>query len=228
MHTWNGQGPRTMRRRIGLVIAGVAVALMAGVGTGLAATSGPVDSGGVIHGCWTNAAINGSHVFKLQDAGTKCPKGTIAISWNQKGPAGPRGATGATGATGRAGMPGPAGPGFDFTTASGTVGPAIPATGTYFVDVLFNGVNAAPATGLVGQCGVSISVSFPPASVEFNSVFLEPTGVAGVQESVSGILSVTEQAMVGQTPAINCVDTSGNTVSINSVQWYMSPVQTRT
>jgi hypothetical protein len=61
---------------------------------------GPVDSSGVIHGCWTNAAINGTHVFVLQDAGTTCPKGTTAISWNQQGQQGPSAPPG----------PGPAGP----------------------------------------------------------------------------------------------------------------------
>jgi len=46
-------------------------------------SSGPVDSSGVIHGCYTNTALNGSHVFVLQDAGTNCPRGTTPISWNQ-------------------------------------------------------------------------------------------------------------------------------------------------
>ena len=87
-----------MNKRFGLAVAGLAVALVAGGGTALAAISGPIDSSGVIHGCWTNAAINGTHVFVLQDAGTSCPKGTTAISWNQTGPAGP------------AGPPGPGGP----------------------------------------------------------------------------------------------------------------------
>ena len=35
-----------------------------------------------------NAELNGSHVFVLQDAGTSCPKGTTAISWNAQGPTG--------------------------------------------------------------------------------------------------------------------------------------------
>src|SRR5579859_3992330 len=80
--------------RIGrkVIIAGsVALALMTGASAATAAvmTSGPVDSSGVIHGCYSNTALNGSHVFVLQDAGTNCPKGTTAISWNQTGPAGP-------------------------------------------------------------------------------------------------------------------------------------------
>jgi hypothetical protein len=68
------------------VIVAAAVTLALGAGTGIAAaammtSASPVDSSGVIHGCWTNRAINGSHVFVLQNAGTNCPKGTTAISW---------------------------------------------------------------------------------------------------------------------------------------------------
>jgi hypothetical protein len=93
----------------------------------------------VIHGCWTNAAINGTHVFVLQDPGTNCPKGTTAISWNQQGPAGPAGPAGPPGATGPAGpkgdtgSQGPAGP-------KGDVGPAGPAGPP--------GAPGAPGTGV--------------------------------------------------------------------------------
>ena len=83
-------------KTIRIVITGAtALALVAGgTAAGAAITGGPVDGSGVIHGCWTNAAINGTHVFVLQDAGTACPKGTTAISWNQRGPAGPAGLAG--------------------------------------------------------------------------------------------------------------------------------------
>jgi hypothetical protein len=110
------------RLRIGRVVitGAAALALVAGgTAAGAAIASGPVDGSGVIHGCWTNAAINGTHVFVLQDAGTTCPKSTTAITWNQTGPAGPAGATGATGTTGPAGLVGPIGP----TGATGAVGP---------------------------------------------------------------------------------------------------------
>jgi len=102
-----------------------ALALVAGGTAAGAAIAGPIDSSGVIHGCYTNRALHGSHVFVLQDAGTKCPHGTTAISWNQQGPAGPAGATGATGSqgpagpTGATGPQGPAGP----TGATGSQGP---------------------------------------------------------------------------------------------------------
>src|SRR5580693_1560015 len=86
--------------RIGrsVIIAG-ATALILAAGSGIAtaavmSSSSPVDSSGVIHGCWTNAEINGTHAFVLQDAGTTCPRGTTAISWNESGPKGPAGAAG--------------------------------------------------------------------------------------------------------------------------------------
>jgi hypothetical protein len=84
-----------------VIVAGVAT-LALGAGTGIATaammtSASPVDSSGVIHGCWTNRAVNGSHVFVLQNAGTNCPQGTTAISWNQRGPAGAPGPAGPAG-----------------------------------------------------------------------------------------------------------------------------------
>jgi hypothetical protein len=91
--------------RIGrkVIIAGaVALALTAGASAATAAvmSGGPVDGSGVIHGCYSTTALNGSHVFVLQDTGTSCPRGTTAISWNQQGPAGPVGPAGTSGVDG--------------------------------------------------------------------------------------------------------------------------------
>ena len=106
-------------KRMALVSAGAAVVLAIGGTAAAAVISGPVDGNGVVHGCYSSAAIKGSHVIVLQDAGTTCPNGTTAVSWNQQGPAGTQGATGATGpagpqgpagATGAAGKDGAAGP----------------------------------------------------------------------------------------------------------------------
>lgn len=102
-------------------IAGACVILILGTGSTAAyaaLTGSPVDSSGMIHGCWTNTAINGTHVFVLQDAGTTCPKGTTAISWNQQGPPGPAGPAGSPG------PPGPQGPKGD-TGPAGPPGPGI-------------------------------------------------------------------------------------------------------
>jgi hypothetical protein len=127
-----------MVNRTALLASGFAIVLVAGGGTalGAVASSGPVDSSGVVHGCYTNAEVNGSHALVLQDAGTTCPKGTTSVSWNELGPTGPQGPTGPTGATG---SQGPAGP-------QGSQGPA----GTSSLDALSgavcNGSGANPGT----------------------------------------------------------------------------------
>jgi hypothetical protein len=130
----------TVKRSAAILIsAGAGFALLAGgTAAGAAIAGGPVDGSGVIHGCWTNTAVNGTHVLVLQDAGSTCPKGTTAITWNQHGPAGapgpagpagvtgpvgPAGVTGPVGPAGLAGPPGPAGPKGDM----GDPGPAGPA-----------------------------------------------------------------------------------------------------
>jgi hypothetical protein len=76
-----------MRVKRGYVIAAVVTVLVVAGGTAAYATviaTTPV-SGGVIYGCYTNAAVNGSHVVVLQNAGTTCPNGTTAISWTEQG-----------------------------------------------------------------------------------------------------------------------------------------------
>src|SRR5580693_6219633 len=136
----SSRGAAMARLRIGkaVITGAVALGLVAGgTAAGAAIASGPVDGSGVIHGCWTNAAINGTHVFVLQDAGTTCPKGTTAISWNQQGPTGPAGPAGSagpagpkgdTGAQGPAGPAGPAGPKGDTGAAGSTGAPGTGAT----------------------------------------------------------------------------------------------------
>jgi hypothetical protein len=94
------------------VVAGAAILTLA-TGSGVAAAAvmsgGPVDGSGVIHGCWSNRAFRGSHRFVMQNAGTNCPKGTTAISWNAAGPQGPTGPSGPAGPAGPAGPPGRSG-----------------------------------------------------------------------------------------------------------------------
>jgi hypothetical protein len=110
-----------------LITGAAALVLLAG-GTvvATATTPSPVDSSGVIHGCWTNAELNGSHVFVVQDAGTTCPKGTTAISWNQTGPQGAQGPAGTPGTPGSPGAQGAQGP----AGATGQQGlPGLPGTG---------------------------------------------------------------------------------------------------
>jgi hypothetical protein len=147
--------PRLRPTRTVIIAAAVTLALGAGTVVAAAAViSGPVDSSGVVHGCWTNAEINGSHIFVLQDAGTNCPKGTTPISWNQSGapgptgPAGPAGAPGPTGPAGPAGAPGPTGPSGPSGPAgpSGPSGPAGPGGTVSSLDQL-NGIPCNSGAG---------------------------------------------------------------------------------
>jgi hypothetical protein len=56
-------------------------------GAVITATASVVDSSGVIHGCYSNQAIQGQHVLTLSDGA--CPSGATAIAWNQTGQQGP-------------------------------------------------------------------------------------------------------------------------------------------
>jgi hypothetical protein len=93
-------------RRIILTVAAALALVVGGTAAGAAIASGPVDSSGVVHGCYTTNAIKGSHFFVIQDAGTSCPRGTTAIMWNQQGPQGPKGEAGPQGPAGTSGWSG--------------------------------------------------------------------------------------------------------------------------
>ena len=192
------------RLRMLLIGTGTAVVLVAGGGIAYAAgvVSGPVDSAGAVHGCYTNQALNGSHVVVLQDAGTTCPKGTTAISWSVTGPAGPAGATGATGAAGAigpagaagptgpagpAGSTGPAGPKGD-TGDTGPAGPQGPA-GTSLGNITdLDGLACSTHDGQAGTIVVQ------PAASD-NTILLTCAAAGGN----TGTASVTHNDGVGQT-----------------------------
>jgi hypothetical protein len=131
-----------------ILIGSMSAVLLAGTGVATAAVlASPQDSSGVIHGCYTNAAVKGSHALVLQDAGTSCPTGTTAISWNAQGPAGP------AGPTGPAGPSGPAGPTTTVTATPTQSQSSAPPTA--FPD---NQANTAVNLGPLG-CGSSRSVT---------------------------------------------------------------------
>jgi hypothetical protein len=150
------------------VISGVAAMALVGGGTaaGAAISGGPIDASGVIHGCWTNAALKGTHIFVLQDAGTTCPQGTTAISWNQQGQAGPAGNTGPAGPAGAAGAPGPAGaagaPGLagqdGNTVFNGTGAPAasVGKDGDFYIDTAADVLYGPKASGTWPNTGTSL------------------------------------------------------------------------
>jgi hypothetical protein len=124
-----------------IVITGAAVlALVAGGTAAGAAAAGPIDSSGVIHGCYYPANASGSDKVVLQNVGTNCPSGTTAIKWNQKGPAGPAGPAGPQGPPGPQGGPGPQGPPGPSGVSQGytylrqydpSLGPEVPPAGSF-------------------------------------------------------------------------------------------------
>jgi hypothetical protein len=109
-----------------VITGAAALALVAGgTAAGAAIASGPVDGSGVVHACYYGADKSGSSQVVLQNAGTACPKGTTAITWNQTGPQGTTGPTGATGQQGPTGPIGPVGP-QGATGPIGATGPQGP------------------------------------------------------------------------------------------------------
>jgi hypothetical protein len=95
--------------------------LVVGGAAAEATIAGPIDSSGVIHGCYSNAALHGSHIVILQNAGTACPRTYTAIKWNQRGVPGQQGVRGLPG---QPGIPGPPGqPGMQGPPGPSTGGP---------------------------------------------------------------------------------------------------------
>jgi hypothetical protein len=230
------------RLRIGkaVITGAVALGLVAGgTAAGAAIASGPVDGSGVIHGCWTNAAINGTHVFVLQDAGTNCPKGTTAISWNQTGPAGAAGATGPTGPAGPAGAvgapgptgsAGPAGPIGDTgppgpsgangnTVLNGTGAPAntVGNNGDFYIDTAADVLYGPKAGGAWPTTGTSL-VGNPGATGPTGPAGPQgPAGPAGISGSVSDLSNLTCITSGGANGNVSVNTASDNSVTLKCV-----------
>jgi hypothetical protein len=134
-----------------VITAAAALALLAGgTAAGAAVAAGPVGGNGVIHGCYYPATSGGSHRVVLQNTGTSCPHGTIAISWSKTGPQGkqglpgPQGLQGLPGQQGQQGqqgiqgVPGPPGVSLGYTylrTYAPGTGPQIAPAGSGAVSV---------------------------------------------------------------------------------------------
>ena len=197
-----------------MIAAGAAVALAAGgTALGAAISARPIDSAGVIHGCYTVSAHHGSHGVTLQNAGTTCPKGSIAISWNQRG---------RTGAQGRTGKRGPAGPGLVYTTASGVNGPAITTPGTYSFDLTVVPQNNSASSAAV-SCGVEIPAEGVGGLVALFDTTYQMPAKSTSSFTLTGIGIVTGNV----TPTVACDDLgTGQSVAIDKAQWWMAPVRT--
>ena len=180
---------RQPRLRTVLIGTGAALALVAGGTAAYAVTTGPIDSSGVIHGCYSAANAGGSHKLVLQNVGTSCPTGTTAIKWNQKGPAGQQGIQGPPG------PPGPPGPGLlawayvntngTVASSSGNVTVANPGAGSYCIGVTGGTAHVAVAsldslenTGGTVQAGV-FPASECPANAQNILVVTRPQSQDG-------------------------------------------------
>jgi hypothetical protein len=178
-----------MNKRMAVLTMGVAAAVLAGGGAAVAAVTatGPVDGNNVVHGCYTNAELNGSHALVLQDAGTSCPKGTTAVQWNEQGQPGATGQTGATGAQG------PAGISVGVSGSSNTelamlspaayepvmTSPAVPQAGDYYINATVSGLVDGPD---VLNCGFGED----PGVVQADSESYETVSLVGDVELSAG------------------------------------------
>jgi hypothetical protein len=185
--------PHRLGRR-GLIVVATAGLLVGGGGVAFAtvAASGPVDGSGVIHGCYSNAAINGSHVLVLQDAGTNCPRGTTPVAWNEQGPAGISVGVSSTSAT-QVSMVSPAN-----TFVQVMSSPPVAQAGDYYVSASILGV---VDSGDVLECFVKDSAdALWPAA-------------AGVSQSNYQSLPVVGDVYLsaGESAIISCASAAGDT-----------------
>jgi hypothetical protein len=91
-----------MHKRIGLVAAGLAAAVVMVGGTAFAVSASIPDTSGVIHGCYSAGdagQTNGTELLIIDSSKASCSKGMTAITWSQKGPQGPQGAAGKDGSS---------------------------------------------------------------------------------------------------------------------------------
>jgi len=149
-------------KRAVLVAAAASVLLVGGgAAAGAAIASGPVTSG-VVHACYvTRATATGGHSLVLQNAGTRCPRRTTALTWNQRGPKGPKG---------------PAGPGLlawayvnangTIASSSGNVTVANPSPGSYCIGVTGGTAHVAVASlDSLENTGGTVQAGVFPASI---------------------------------------------------------------
>jgi hypothetical protein len=162
-----------------LISAASGFVLLATGATAGAAIAGPVDSAGVIYGCYTTKAnAAGSHTLVLEDVGSTCPPNTTAIKWNQTGPQGPAGPAGPVGPVGAIGATGPVGP-VGAIGATGPAGPAGP-KGDTGATGLAGPIGATGPAGPVGATGPA-----GPAGADGNTV-LNGTGAPAVTVGNNG------------------------------------------
>ena len=213
-----------MRRPL---LAGVAAALAAATAATAADAATPghaTQSATVRHAATTRVTVCVRHRDGGLYLAARCARGDRTLTLvPARGPAGPQGATGpqgpqgATGPQGPQGPPGPPGAGFQFTNASGTA-PTLNATGSYLV--VAEALVGTFATATSGSCGV-VDVNGSHGSGFMQTFALGPNLAAWF--AFAGVITVTT---AGYQPVLRCLDTSGNSVTPSSVEWWISPLGT--
>lgn len=153
-------------------------------------------------------------------AGPQGMQGPMGVT----GPQGPQGPMGPTGAAGAAGATGLTGPGYAFVTATGSTGPTPGVGRTYWVDVEVTVTSGA--SPLTGSCGVG---EFPVGIVQtvFYGSINWPAfaGTAAPGFSIAGVVSLPSSGPAPTPLHVQCMTNTGTPITVNSVRWYMSPVQ---
>jgi hypothetical protein len=177
---------------VGAVVAGGSIAM----------ASIPDSGSGVISACYTTK--NGTIRIIDYQAGKRCERGEILLTWNQSGPQGLQGPAGATGLTGLKGLQGPAGEtgltgpqGLQGPAgATGLTGPVGPGVQTVVGVVSFNaGTLTLGGSGFsaswTGTTSTTFTVTFPAGTFTDAgfAVFIE--GAAYDEFSAPGLLRVT-------------------------------------
>lgn len=149
------------------------VALFIGV-TGFAVGAIP-GRDGVIHACYKSKG----GALTVVAAGKRCPRGTRALSWNQRGPIGANGSKGATGAPGVQGVQGTKGDAgtavaYARLSANGTLEPGD--SGRQNKNVVPGNVEHDATTGAGHYCfgglpfGVASAMVSPDSAGDINGV----------------------------------------------------------
>jgi len=156
---------------VGAVVAGGSIAM----------ASIPDSGSGVISACYTTK--NGAIRIIDYQAGKRCERGEILLTWNQSGPQGLQGPAGATGLTGLKGLQGPAGT-TGLTGPQGLQGPA----GTTGLTGPQGLQGPAGATGLTGPVGPGVQTVVGVVSFNAGTLTL---GGSGFSTSWTGTNSTT-------------------------------------
>lgn len=142
-------------------IAAVAVFIALGGGAYAASTSTLVGSGGVITGCVSKKG----GTLKVAKAGHGCPKGKVALPFDQRGPAG------ATGPTGTAGAPNPSATTVDGETVTKLFLKEPTPASSMTILPLVNGINGLTIDADCDNGGNASLVANGPASNDGDLTF---------------------------------------------------------